>query len=337
MRVLNLSYVYLALLVAGIAASILPYIPLQDHGGTGAINARPADARRAPLTAGNLDGTCTTQSVGSGDTCESLASKCGISQADLEKVHTKMNLCLTLMAGELVCCSTGRLPDTNGSEYLNTPEENYDEGIYLDLNYWSDCTESFTSLQQLEDKKDSIPDHCIEQYILDIQVAVFEAAISKYKDLIDHHYDEKFKIYEKYAKTQVPDQLNRFVASDKVDKYFKRHETKDVKCCKDCYKGACHGPCQSGSSCQSRSQPVEMNKCPKYEFEVPALSGGSDIPNATFTLTDSKGFYADLSATWGIDESCITLDKRHVKIGNGCQYSPDVNECDDKQNGYFYD
>ena len=309
---------------------------LQAYRGAGGISARTADGQRALLTAGNPDGTCNTQSVVNGDTCESLASKCGINQADLEKVNTKMNLCYTLLAGELVCCSTGTLPATNGSEYNNATEEDYAEGVYLDLNYWSDCTENFTSLQQLEDKKDSIPDHCMEQYILDVQVAVFEAALLKYKDLIDHHYDEKFKIYEKFAKAQVPGQLNNFVASDKVDKYFKCHETKDVKCCKDCYKGACHGPCEAGSSCQPGLRQVDMDKCPKYEFEARPLSG-SDIPNATFTFTDSKGFYADLSATWGIDESWITLGKRRVKIGNGCQYAPDVKECEDKQNSYFYD
>jgi hypothetical protein len=148
--------------------------------------------------------------------------------------------------------------------------------------------------------------------------------------LIDHEYDQKFGIYEKYAKVQVPDQLNNFIASDKVDKYFKCLETKNVFCCNDCYKGVCRGPCEEGDSCQPGPQQVKTDKCPRYEFEVPALSGGSDIPNATFIMIDSRGFYDDLLATWGIDVSYITLRRRRVKVANGCQYSENVSECQDE-------
>ena len=60
---------------------------------------------------GNSDGTCKTRSVVSGDSCDSLASKCGISGADFTKINTKTNFCSTLAVGQNVCCSNGRLPD----------------------------------------------------------------------------------------------------------------------------------------------------------------------------------------------------------------------------------
>lgn len=111
--------------------------------------------------------------------------------------------------------------DIKTSSGGDSSDEDDDDEIYIDTNYWPDCTGNYTTLQQLEDRKDSIPAHCMEQYILDVQVAVFDASLSKYKDLIDKGYDKKFQIYEKYAKAQVPDQLDNFMASDKVDKYYK--------------------------------------------------------------------------------------------------------------------
>lgn len=63
------------------------------------------------LPNGNSDGTCKTRSVVSGDSCDSLASKCGISRADFNKVNTKTNLCLTLAPSQNVCCTDGKLPN----------------------------------------------------------------------------------------------------------------------------------------------------------------------------------------------------------------------------------
>jgi hypothetical protein len=63
------------------------------------------------LPAGHSDGTCKTRKVVSGDTCTSLASKCGISSNDFMKVNTKTKLCNTLQAGQQVCCTKGTYPD----------------------------------------------------------------------------------------------------------------------------------------------------------------------------------------------------------------------------------
>ena len=60
---------------------------------------------------GNSDGTCKTRNVVSGDSCGSLASKCGLSSNDFMKVNTKTNLCSSLAVGQPVCCTRGTLPD----------------------------------------------------------------------------------------------------------------------------------------------------------------------------------------------------------------------------------
>lgn len=54
---------------------------------------------------------CTTIQVVSGDSCASLASKCGISASDFTDYNPQDDLCSTLQPYQHVCCSDGNLPD----------------------------------------------------------------------------------------------------------------------------------------------------------------------------------------------------------------------------------
>lgn len=54
---------------------------------------------------------CSTIQVHSGDSCGSLAKKCGISGNDFTKYNNDDDLCSSLTPGQHVCCSTGDLPD----------------------------------------------------------------------------------------------------------------------------------------------------------------------------------------------------------------------------------
>ncbi|CAM1501398.1 Fc.00g105600.m01.CDS01 [Cosmosporella sp. VM-42] len=54
---------------------------------------------------------CKTTEVKSGDSCASLAKRCGITSANFNKYNPKANFCSTLMPKQLVCCSAGTLPD----------------------------------------------------------------------------------------------------------------------------------------------------------------------------------------------------------------------------------
>lgn len=55
--------------------------------------------------------TCRTTQVSSGDSCESMASDCGISPADFTKFNSDKGLCSSLKPGQHVCCSAGTIPD----------------------------------------------------------------------------------------------------------------------------------------------------------------------------------------------------------------------------------
>jgi LysM repeat protein len=55
--------------------------------------------------------TCSTIKVVSGDSCGSLAQKCGITGAQFTQYNPASNECSTLQPGEHVCCSAGTLPN----------------------------------------------------------------------------------------------------------------------------------------------------------------------------------------------------------------------------------
>ncbi|PVI08686.1 glycoside hydrolase family 18 protein [Periconia macrospinosa] len=212
-----------------------------------------------------------------------------------------------------------------------------DEEEEINDKYWAACEGQYSTIQQLKDRKDSIPGHCMEQYIADVQVAILDGALKKYKSLVDSDYDKKFSIYEKYVKSQIPGQINNFMASDKVDKYFKCTDYKSVgTCCRDCrFGGSCLDGCIKGADCKGGKGDYPMDKCPKMEFPPKALSTDY-IPNATFSFTDESGFYKDISDSFGIDKEWISIGKRHMRTNNGCQYAgKDVNECLEKNSNYF--
>jgi hypothetical protein len=63
----------------------------------------------------NRRALCRDIQVVQGDSCASLASRCGVSGFDFEKFNPKTNLCSTLKVKQYVCCTAGDLPDR---EYL---------------------------------------------------------------------------------------------------------------------------------------------------------------------------------------------------------------------------
>ncbi|KAJ5737069.1 uncharacterized protein N7483_002194 [Penicillium malachiteum] len=63
--------------------------------------------------------TCSYVEVVSGDSCASLVTECGITDAEFYEYNTASDLCSTLAVGQYVCCSSGSLPDFAPSEYSN--------------------------------------------------------------------------------------------------------------------------------------------------------------------------------------------------------------------------
>lgn len=92
---------------------------------------------------------CTTATVVSGDSCGSLASKCGISGDDFTKYNPSSTLCSTLQVGQRVCCSPGDLPDL-------TPKSNSDGtcASYV-VQAGDDCSKIAAAHSLTVDKLDS--------------------------------------------------------------------------------------------------------------------------------------------------------------------------------------
>ncbi|XP_014561985.1 glycoside hydrolase family 18 protein [Bipolaris victoriae FI3] len=213
-----------------------------------------------------------------------------------------------------------------------------DDESYIDRNYWSGCTAKYTTLDQIDDAKDILPAHCLEQYMFAVEISNYEDALNKYKKLMDNGYDKKFAVYEKYSRDQVPEQINNFMATDKVDKYFNCKETRYADCCSDCTYPTCRLTCVDGDkNCKSGRMTLDI-ACPKMEFEDKGLDVGETIPNATFSFKDEEGFWNDLGETWGIEKSWVSFGRRRMRISNGCQYAgADVNGCIDDSPDWWYD
>lgn len=81
-----------------------------------------------------MGNSCTTIQVQYGDTCTSLATRCGIPAANFTDYNPSSTLCSTLTPGEHVCCSSGSLPDY-------TPSRNSDGSCYAYyVNAGVDCS-----------------------------------------------------------------------------------------------------------------------------------------------------------------------------------------------------
>ncbi|RFU75800.1 glycoside hydrolase family 18 [Trichoderma arundinaceum] len=86
-----------------------PLIPVVQNFTTSGKSVRGLETR----------GDCTTVTVISGDSCGSLASKCGIFAQSLSQFNPSPTFCSTLQPGQSICCTTGTLPDL-------TPQPNAD-------------------------------------------------------------------------------------------------------------------------------------------------------------------------------------------------------------------
>ncbi|VBB80335.1 Putative Glycoside Hydrolase Family 18 [Podospora comata] len=214
-------------------------------------------------------------------------------------------------------------------------DDTEDKLIYEELPA---CTGQYTTLKQLEDRKGSIPSHCLEQYIVDVQVAIFDGALKKYQKLIDDGYDKKFSVWEGYVKEQIPGQIKNFMATDKVDKYFKCGEMKTVTCCDTCTNAWCGAACERFAGCKNGKQMVPRDKCPRVEFD-PEPGFNSKHPNTTFTLTDRDGFFKDIFDTWGIEKDWIRFAKRQMSLANGCQFldADKVRDCINWNSIHFHE
>ncbi|KAM5347531.1 hypothetical protein ACJ41O_007355 [Fusarium nematophilum] len=134
--------------------------------------------------------------------------------------------------------------------------------------------------------------HCVERYIVHVEVAVMEAVFEKYKALVGGGYDKKFQLPQGYNSGQVPDQIEAFMISSKADHYFECTETK------------CMANFKSRSSV-GRSQGATHRR-------------PTNLANVTFTLQDPEGFWKDIGEEYGMDKSWVKFGSQRIKTTKGC-------------------
>ena len=217
----------------------------------------------------------------------------------------------------------------DGSEW----EDEDKDGYFYATDYWAPCPGSFSTLQQLEDRKGSIPAHCMDQYIFDVQVAVYEASLKKYKKLLEDGYDKKFQIWEGYLKDQIPDQFADFMNSDKMLPYFECTEKGPFFCCESCRYGLDCSGCKTKPACLSTEE-APMAKCPKAKVDLDPRHGGGQ-PTATFKLIDEDGFHKAILDEAGVEADWVSWPKE-TRIRNNPLCATGRYNCELLEHEYFY-
>ncbi|KID93428.1 Glycoside hydrolase, subgroup, catalytic core, partial [Metarhizium majus ARSEF 297] len=223
-------------------------------------------------------------------------------------------------------------------EFLDGSVDSDDAGdgeMHIDADYFSNCGGQFFTLDDIETYLNSMPVHCIEQYITEVQVSIMREALKQYENILDKGYDNKFKTYERFVKDQVPLQIDAFMASDRVHRYFECTESRVFTCCTDCTYVFCLENCKGFAGCKSGYQTLDI-KCPQEEKKLDMLDVRY-IPNATFTLTDDDGFWKEIGEKYGIEKSWVDFGRRRMRTSNGCQFAgKDINKCIDKKSSWWY-
>jgi hypothetical protein len=206
------------------------------------------------------------------------------------------------------------------------------DGEYVDEDYLP-CASTYSTFDQLQKSKDKIPGHCLNKYILDVEIAVMGKALKKYKELVDGDYDTKFAIYKYHVEQQVPVQINQFVGEN-GDKYFECKETKHRQCCDECTYIFCHDDCSDSSSCTDGLS-TKVIDCPT-NLSDEDIGLGANIPNATYIMKDKDGFFKDILEEYGIEKDWIKFGRKRVREATGCQYAEDIRECSEKMTTFWY-
>ena len=111
------TFIDISILQKPLLAQRTPHLPRNREVTRSEMTLAESDGTSNELVANDIsdpvnrqDTACRTVSVSSGDSCGSLATKCGISPSDFTKYNPDPNLCSTLAIGQKVCCSPGSIP-----------------------------------------------------------------------------------------------------------------------------------------------------------------------------------------------------------------------------------
>lgn len=149
-----------------------------------------------------------------------------------------------------------------------------------------DFTKVFSTLDALEAAVDTLEPACVDYYTLDGLLTVLNQTLTNYTG-ITSSYDSKFDDYVSYIKEIIPLQLTEFMSTDKP-----------------------YGPGNQFFQCtfSHDGRNDTTSSCP----------GDIGIDSGTFTvyyeLIDADGFYGNLSAAYGIDQSWIQFGTQPLDL-----------------------
>ncbi|KAI8303634.1 exo-1,3-beta-D-glucanase [Colletotrichum sp. SAR11_59] len=207
------------------------------------------------------------------------------------------------------------------------------------------CPSKYNTLENVEKSKSSIPQHCLDKYLLQTQLNTLGTALSDYNSILRDGYDDKFKAYQRSVLQQVPDQINKFMEGAQASGNWTCTETRTVICCRGCQNhAACTNPmCDFSTDCKpGTTKKTTTVNCPasisnnlREQLPVPV--------ETTYTLKNEQGFWEGLMAAYGIPQDWVNIGERLAYFGKGCEgvagdrTSPDTStECFKKSSVYWH-
>ncbi|PTB69952.1 glycoside hydrolase family 18 protein [Trichoderma citrinoviride] len=205
-------------------------------------------------------------------------------------------------------------------------------------NHYEDCDSEFSTLDQLNKVRGEIPFYCVDLYIVDMEIQLLSTALDRYKDLIDNGYDEKFKTFEEYTVEQIPSQINAVMGNGHVGDFFTCEEAALRTCCSSCQFASCIGNCDNSDDCKDGYGTHEVT-CPTiYKDGTDGIDWyNTVVPNVTYTLRDSDGFYEAINKDHGVGKDWIRFGDTSVRVSNGCQWAQgNIRDCQKRQDAWFW-
>ncbi len=192
--------------------------------------------------------------------------------------------------------------------------------IVVDLKR-APCGHKFRTLSEIQSSAVTIPGHCFDTYIVDVEISILRQALSDYDDVITKGYDDKFKVYERVVRRQAPDQVDACMRGAQASGNFRCTEERHVQCCKDCQSGyACANGCTVGNTCQSGFQLFAVD-CPTRITDPNDFFQTPRPPRVNYTLLNEGKFFKEIGEKFGIQKDWIHFGDRMAFLGNGCQYA----------------
>ncbi|KAH7303636.1 exo-1,3-beta-D-glucanase [Stachybotrys elegans] len=210
-------------------------------------------------------------------------------------------------------------------------DDDFEELVLGDL--LPPCPARYNTLDDIVNAQSNIPKHCLDKYLLYIQLEVMRKALSDYDSIVSNGYQEKFKVYKRSIDQQIPMVMTQYMRGAQKSGNFRCIEKRPMICCAKCSHGTCASKpesCDWSPDCQRGSFKDFPIDCPTNGQEgFQTILSGEELPNEiTYTLTNSDGFYKSLLEQTGIVQDWVSFGDHLAYLGNGCQtQGADVLEC----------